>query len=134
MTANEYIVVDCYCADCCEDVYDKGEVGETTSSWTNKELPVKGRFKTVEDALKAVCEANYFDFDIKGWLNWGENFGEDYGRFDCDFMVDNENCEANEYDKEKWKAGEKKLYACRVHVWLKVQTERDLAPTECEIA
>ena len=58
----------------------------------------------------------------------------DYGRFDSDFMVDNENCEANEYDIEKWKAGEKKLYACRLHVWLKVQTERDLTPTECEIA
>lgn len=57
MDANERIYVKHYAAYTTEDVFDQGEVGKTCCAWTSSDNPVDGRFDTIEDALKADCQA-----------------------------------------------------------------------------
>lgn len=130
MQPNEKIIVSEYYAECEEDDFNRGIIGGG-SSWTNQECAVHGKFDTIKDALKAVCDRNGFTFDIKGWeIN---DFDEFERKFVTDIMVDGINCEATKNEIELWKEGEKRLWNCRLTVWLGVQTEaREL--TEDEIS
>ena len=128
--SNEKIYVKSYAAYTTEDVFDRGEFGFTYCAWTSSDNPVIGRFDTIEDALKAVCEANCFDYVPANCHNVGRDIPEEAGRFDISVMVDADNCEATEYDIEEWKAGRKRLWSCQVSVYLGVCAERDLTPEE----
>ena len=130
MNANERIYVKSYVAYTTEDIFDQGEVGDTCVAWTSSDNPVSGRFATIEDALKAVCAANCFDWIPDNWLNWAKEWPEETGRFDLSVMVDANNAEATPSEIEAWKAGHKRLWACQVSVYLGVCAERDLTPEE----
>ena len=130
MDANERIYVKHYAAYTTEDVFDQGEVGKTCCAWTSSDNPVDGRFDTTEDALKAVCDANCFDYVPANCLNFGKDMPEEAGRFDISVMVDADNCEATKSEIEAWKQGRKRLWACQVSVYLGVCAERDLTPEE----
>ena len=130
MKANERIYVKSYAAYTTEDVFDEGEVGNTCVAWTSSDNPVKGRFDTIEDALKAVCAANCFDYIPANWLNWAKDWPDEAGRFDLSVMVDADNAEATPSEIEAWKAGRKRLWACQVSVHLGVCAERDLTLEE----
>lgn len=130
MNANERIYVKSYLAYTTEDVFDRGEVGATHCAWTSRDNPVSGRFATIEDALKAVCEANCFDYVPSNCLNFGRDMPEEAGRFDISVMVDDENAEATSSEIEAWKAGRKRLWACQVSVYLGVCAERALTLEE----
>lgn len=120
MDANERIYVKHYAAYTTEDVFDQGEVGKTCCAWTSSDNPVDGRFDTIEDALKAVCKANCFDWIPANWLNWAYDFPDEAGRFDLSVMVDADNAEVTPSEIEAWKAGRKRLWACQVTVHLGV--------------
>ena len=130
MNPNEQIYVKSYTAYTTEDIFDQGEVGATLCAWSSRDNPVDGRFDTIEDALKAVCEANCFDYVPANCLNFGKDMPEEAGRFDISVMVDADNCEATKSEIEEWKAGRKRLWACQVSVYLGVCAERDLTPEE----
>lgn len=130
MNANEKIYVKCYTAYTTEDVFLEGEVGNTNFAWSSDDNPIRGRFDTIEDAIKAVCDANYFDYVPSNFQNVGKDWPEETGRFDISVMVDVNNCEATKYDIEEWKAGRKRLYSCQLSVYLGVCAERDLTPEE----
>ena len=130
MNPNEQIYVKSYTAYTTEDVFDRGEIGLTCCAWSSRDNPVSGRFATIEDALKAVCEANCFDYVPANCLNFGKDMPEEAGRFDISVMVDADNCEATKSEIEAWKQGRKRLWACQVSVYLGVCAERDLTPEE----
>ena len=130
MNANEQIYVKSYAAYTTEDVFDRGEIGLTHCAWTSRDNPVNGRFDTIEDALKAVCDANCFDYVPANCHNVGRDMPEEAGRFDISVMVDTDNCEATEHDIEEWKAGRKRLWSCQISVYLGVCAERNLTTEE----
>lgn len=126
----ESIYVKYYAAYTTEDIFDRGEVGLMRCAWSSRDNRIEGVFNTIEDALKAVCEANCFDYVPANCHNVGRDMPEEAGRFDISVMVDADNCEATEYDIEEWKAGRKRLWSCQVSVYLGVCAERDLTPEE----
>lgn len=130
MNANEFFVVDTYEAMTRENDYEQGEAFETSSYWNSHDLPVSGRFTSVEDALRAVCKRNFFDYRRDGWTSWAKEYGEEPNRFDFQTMVDANNCEATPTEIEAWKRGEKKLFALTLTLWLAIRTERDLTQDE----
>ena len=130
MNDNEKIYVKSYIAYTTEDVFCEGEVGETNFAWSSENNPIRGRFDTIEDAIKAVCAANCFDYVPSNVLNVGKYLPNEAGRFDISVMVDVNNCEATKYDIEEWKAGRKRLWSCQISVYLGVCAERDLTPEE----
>ena len=130
MNANEKIYVKSYIAYTTEDVFCEGEVGKTNFAWSSNDNPIRGRFDTIEDAIKAVCDANYFDYVPSNFQNVGKDVPEEAGRFDISFVVDVNNREATKYDIEEWKAGRKRLWSCQISVYLGVCSERDLTPEE----
>ena len=130
MNANEKIYVKCYTAYTTEDVFLEGEVGKTNFAWSSEDNPIRGKFDTIEDAIKAVCDANCFDYIPANCKNVGKDWPEETGRFDISVMVDVNNCEATKYDIEEWKAGRKRLYSCLLSVYLGVCADRDLTPEE----
>lgn len=130
LNPNEKIYIKSYIAYTTEDVFERGEIGNTCCAWTSSDNPVNGRFDTIEDALKAVCEANCFDYVRANFLNFGKDMPEEAGRFDISVMVDEDNCEATSYDIEEWKAGRKRLWSCQILVYLGACTQRDLTPEE----
>ena len=133
MNANEQIYVKSYAAYTTEDVFDRGEIGLTHCAWTSRDNPVNRRFDTIEDALKAVCDANCFDYLPANCLNVGKDMPEEAGRFDISVMVDADNCEATKSEIEAWKQGRERLWVCQVSVNLGVCAERDLTPEELDI-
>ena len=130
MNTNEKIYVKSYIAYTTEDVFLEGEVGKTSFAWSSNDNPIRGRFDTIEDAIKAVCDANYFDYVPSNFQNVGKDVPDEAGRFDISFMVDVNNCEATKYDIEEWKAGRRRLWSCQISVYLGVCAERDLTPDE----
>ena len=130
MMLNEKIYVKSYIAYTTEDVFDRGEVGLTRCAWTSSDNPVIGRFDTIEDALKAVCEANCFDYVPANCHNVGRDMPEEAGRFDISVMVDADNCEATRSEIEEWEQGRRRLWSCQISVYLGVCAERELTPEE----
>ena len=130
MNANEKIYVKSYIAYTTEDVFLEGEVGKTNFAWSSENNPVRGRFNTVEDAIEAVCRANFFDYVPANCQNVGRDMPDEAGRFDISVTVDVNNSEATKYDIEEWKAGRRRLWSCQISVYLGVCAERDLTPEE----
>lgn len=126
MNGNEKIFVRSYNAYMTEDIYAKGEVGKSYLVWDSKDNPVNGRFDTIENALKAVCEANCFKFVPENCFNFGKEMPEEVGRFEISVMVDTNNCEATKSEIEEWKHGRRRLWVCQLSVYLGVVAERDL--------
>ena len=130
MLKKEKIYIKAYIAYTTEDIFDRGEVGFTDCAWTSRDNPVIGRFDTIEDALKAVCRANYFDYVPANCHNVGRDMPEEAGRFDISVMVDADNYEATRSEIEEWKQGRKRLWSCQVSVYLGMCADRDLTPEE----
>ena len=126
MNANEKIYVKSYVAYTTEDKYNEGEVGWTNHAWDNGDIRIDGRFDTIWDALRAVCEKNCFDFKMENWQNIGLAIEGECGRFDFDTLVDEDNSEALEYEIKEWKKGSRRLWNCHLEVFLGVVAERNL--------
>ena len=126
MNANEKIYVKSYIAYTTEDVFDRGEVEKTNLAWSSDDNPIRGRFDTIEDAIKAVCDANFFEYVPSNFLNVGKDVPKEAGRFDISFMVDVNNCEATKSEIEEWENGRMRLWSCQISVYLGVCAYRDL--------
>lgn len=127
MTDNEHVVVESWTAESVNDDYLNGEDTKVLSSWSNADVHVYGKFKSVDEALEAVCKANYFKFDKKSW-----SYDSTNKAFITSVMVDVNNCEATPAEIEDWKKGQQYLYACHLTVQLQVKTDRDFLPDEFE--
>jgi len=135
MKSNERIYVKSYDCESTEDDYENGESLRPSSSWTSEDTRFKNAedgYATVEDALKAVCENEFFDFVKENWIAFGKDYGDEFGRFDGDVMVDVENSQASKSEIEEWKRGEKKLWNCHVHVYLEIRTVREFTLEDAE--
>lgn len=133
MNANEKIYVAGFWCDTTEDHWKTGEDPDGRgSSWGHKDLgfDTDRPFDTVGQALAAVCESNYFEYDPENWIDFGKDCGEEYGRFDGDVLVDNENSEASPGEIEEWKKGEKRLWNCHIVVRLEVRSVRPFGPAD----
>ncbi len=129
MDTEKFFVVDWFSASTEEDSYKDGILPNSSgSSWGEGDMGFKsGYYRTIEDALKAVCEANYFDYDPDSW-----EYFED-GQFNGQFMVDVNNSEATDGDIEEWKKGRKRLWCCDISVHIKKQSlAEDVTDEECE--
>ena len=111
-------IVSHYIAESEQDDYLNGIVPGVCSEWTERDLPVPGRFSTVEEALQAVCKANCFDWRRESWFM---DECDDEPRFIGDFMVDVNNAEASEYEIGEWRKGRRNLWNCRITVHLMKQ-------------
>ena len=127
MTDNEHVVVESWTAESVNDDYLEGEDVKVLSAWSNADIPVNGKYKSVDEALEAVCKANCFTFNKKSWLYNSAN-----NAFIASVLVDVNNCEATPAQIEDWKKGQQYLYACNLTVHLQVKTSRDLLPDEFE--
>ena len=120
---NGKICVKSFFCQSCEDDYFNGCGLKIDSSWDESGFGVAGKtFDSVDEALKAVCKENCFDYEKDGW----ERFDEDYPdatRFDSCFMVDEDNSQASSEQIEEWKKGERRLWCCNVSVWLCVRQD-----------
>lgn len=96
-----------------EDRYEEGEVSSRSSAnWdSDSNHDSKREFSSVEEALRHVTEANYFDWTKDAW-EWDEYNGEFRG---C-FLVDEDNSEASDRQIEDWKKGDERLWNCYLNV------------------
>ena len=130
----EYIYVKSYFCESRENDYEKGLVGGVCSYWNgndNKSRDMK--FKSIEEALKQVLEENGFDWTGMGfWLNRFGEIGDESERgcFSYTTLVDEDNSEATDSQKEEWKKGKRKLWGCDVVVTLGIRSERDFTDEE----
>ena len=133
MNANEKIYVAGFWCETTEDNYETGEdPGKHGASWGNWGINFDtGRpFDTVGQALAAVCESNCFKYVPKSWIDFGKEYGDEYGRFDGDVLVDDENTEATPDEIEEWKKGEKRLWNCHIVVRLEIRSIRPFGPDD----
>jgi len=133
MDASEKIYVAGFWCDTTEDKWKTGEDPDSRgSSWGHKDLgfDTSQGFDTVGQALAAVCESNFFDYKKESWIDFYADSGDEPGRFDGDFLVDNENSEASPGEIEAWKKGEKRLWNCHAVVRLEVRSVRPFGPDD----
>ena len=133
MNANEKIYVAGFWCESTETSWETGEdPTRRGAAWGNKDIGFdKDRpFDTVGQALAAVCESNSFKYVPKSWIDFGKDYGEEYGRFDGDVLVDDENVEASPDEIEKWKEGEKRLWNCHILVRLEIRSVRPFGPDD----
>ena len=127
MNANERIFVKCYDCHSTEDDFKNGE-GEAGASWDSHDTQFENApegYASIEDALRAVCENECYKFVKENWIAFGKDYGDEFNRFDGDVMVDEANSQATEFQLEKWKKGEQKLWNCHIHVYLEIHTMRE---------
>lgn len=128
MKTNERIYVKSYDCQSTEDDFENGESLTPSSGWTSRDTRFENApegYASVEDALKAVCKNEFFDFAKENWISFGKDYGDEYGRFDGDVMVDVENHQASKSEIEAWKRKEQKLWNCHIHVYLEIRTVRE---------
>jgi len=114
--------VESWYAESVETSWENGEDTKVVSAWDGKDVPVNGNFDSVEEAVEAVCKANYFDFNDEYWVAF-----VDESTLHGDVLVDEENSQAESSDIEAWKKGEKRLWNC--HLTVKVM--KRTAPQPC---
>lgn len=133
MNANERIYVKSFWASTVQDDWEKGETGGECASWNDRELGFRNHpagYASIEEALKAVCESNSFDYRKEQWIAFGPDYGDEMSRFDGDYLVDVNNSEASKDEIEEWKKGGKKLWNCHLAVNLEIRTSRELTEDE----
>ena len=135
MKSNERIYVKSYDCTSTEDDREHGESLDPSSSWTSRDTRFENApdgYASVEDALKAVCKNEFFDFVKENWISFGKDYGDKYGRFDGDVMVNDANSQASKSEIEAWKKGEERLWNCHICVYLEIRTMREFAPEDIE--
>lgn len=133
MNANEKIYVAEFWCDTTEDHWKTGEDPDSRGAgWGHKDVGFDAGpgFDTVGQALAAVCRSNGFDYEKENWIDFGKDCGEEYGRFDGDVLVDDENSEASPGEIEAWKKGEKRLWNCHIVVRLEIRSVRSFGPDD----
>lgn len=125
MNPNEKIFVKAFECTSIKDDYIHGEDLEVSSSWTGRDLSFDfgEAFDSIEDALKAVCDANFFDFRRECWSC------ED-GHMCGSMLVNDENYQASADEINRWKKGKTTLYSCNIKVELEVAVKRPLTASE----
>ena len=63
---------------------------------------------------------------------FGKDLGEDFGRFDGDVLVDENNAQASKSEIEAWKSKERKLWNCHLRVYLEVRAVREFTLEDAE--
>ena len=128
MNANERIYVKSYDCTSTLDDYENGESLTPSSGWTSRDTGFENEpdgYASVEEALRDVCKNEFFDFVKENWISFGKDFGDEYGRFDGDVMVNNDNSQASKGEIEAWQKGETKLWNCHIHVYLEIRAVRE---------
>ena len=137
MDKNEKIFINSYCCRTEQDSFTDGLLCDGGSSgWSITDLPVKqGPYDTADDAIRAICSANGFDYNPGAWINFGTDCSgdpEDYSRFDGDLLVTEDNSQATPDDIELWKKNKKKLWNCHIVILLEIRTVRGFTKEEAE--
>lgn len=133
MNANEKIYVAGFWCESVENHWETGEdLNKHGAAWGHKgiDFDTDKPFDTVGQALAAVCKSNGFKYVPKNWIDIGKDCGEEYGRFDGDVLVNDENSEASSDEIEKWKKGEKRLWNCHILVRLEIRSIRPFGPDD----
>ena len=133
MNANEKIYVAGFWCETTEDHWETGEdLNKHGAAWGHSGIDFKTDkpFDTVGQALAAVCESNGFKYVPKNWIDFGKDYGEEYGRFDGDVLVNIANVEASSDEIEKWKKGKKRLWNCHILVRLEIHSVRPFGPND----
>lgn len=136
MNDNEKIHVRWFECETYLDKYDQGEVGGLCCNWTLDDMSFDfdAEYDSVADALKAVCDANFFDFIPGGW----DVDPDDPSRFSTSVLVDEDSCQVSpDTDSvryEEWKRGECDFFSCHVSVRLEVRASRGLTREEARLA
>lgn len=130
--SGEYFCIRGYRVDVYEDDYEHGE-GDFVNNWLirNSDELCTRNFESIEDALKAVCEEEGWDFNKDEWISTGAETGQDFGIFNGMVHVNDDSSEPSEYEIEQWKIGKHKLYLAEVRVELGVRyKDRDLEESD----
>ena len=134
LTDNEFIYIKSYCCETVWDKYGEGEVGDVVQFWDGRDFDsTKGKFRSVEESLKAVMDDNGLNWNGMGnWLNMFNETGDEFerGRFDTDILVNEDNFEPTEKQLKKWRKGNEKLYCLHISVRLGIRAERELTDDE----
>jgi hypothetical protein len=132
MKDDEGIFVMRFNAETVEETYLDGEMLHSSgTSWNDRDTSFKNPgegFASATDALKAVCEANGYDWNPESWISV-----DDSGIYTGYFMVRYDNSEASKEDISEWREGNARLWACYIHVVLQVRTNRPLTEEEAKI-
>lgn len=119
-------------AETSEETYLDGEMLRSSgTSWNDRDTSFKNPsagFVSATDALKAVCEANSYDWNPESWISVGKS-----GIYTGYFLVNKDNSEASKEEISEWKEGNARLWACYLHVVLQVRTCRPLTEEEAKI-
>ena len=123
-----------YYCESIEDDYEKGLVGGICSYWNGNDRKSRDmKFKSIEEALKQVLEENYFEWTgVESWLDRFNVFGgeNERGCFEYSTLVNEDNSEPTDSQREAWKKGKRKMWACGVFVSLGIRSERDFTDEE----
>lgn len=130
MEAFEKVEVVSYFAECEVDSYIDGCTGETVWGWDDNDIPVKGIFDSVEDALKAIVRNNYFDYRGNRMSDWQASTHSGMMVFHYSTLVDVNNAQASDYQIEEWKHGRQKLYLCSITAKLRIIRQREVTKDE----
>lgn len=116
-----------------EDSYENGE-GKFATGWELDKCSVLlANYDTVKELLEKVNEEYLYHSDKKneGVKNWFIFEDPDLAkkgeiRFDTDQLVNVDGLEANDYEVEAWKKGEKQLYSAHTSLYAKAVMVEDV--------
>ena len=100
--------------DFCEDSYEHGELAEV--SYTD--FDVRGIYNSPEELVKAIQSNTGMYYGLEP-----SDFGFYDGAIETSDLVDKDNSQPSEEQKELWRKGELKLYAA--YLWLPVEVVSD---------
>lgn len=98
-------------AEAIEDDYEHGESLNSGNSWDIEISPKENKFDTIEDALKYVCKINGYSWDPETWY-----YDSELKKFYGNILVDENADEATDFEIQKWKKGEYRLWSCNISV------------------
>lgn len=103
-----------------EDNYNEGEV-DLVNGWT---FDVQGEYDSAEELIERIQNATGMFYDN----NPEDFFIDDFGRLLTNEFVDFDNAKASQYEIERWKRGEIKLY--NAEMYLEVYVVSDIRKIE----
>ena len=118
-----YKITRCH-TDLHEDSYKDGE-GEFVSNWSLVDICPKLKlsdFDSLNDLLLNVADEYLLDYKKplkKLWYIFEDPDLKNEIRFDCDQLLDENNCVADKEDIKQWKKGKKKLNVAHTVLYVK---------------
>jgi hypothetical protein len=100
-----------------EDDFEKGEIGRTRLVW---EEGTTGPYRDFAALLAHFSSVPGAPTERAAWVV----YGDEKGRIEASWTVDDENSSASKSEIEKWKQGKLKLWAARLNVRIAVAAQQ----------